>query len=254
MGVPEKAMKAAMNGPEAKKVKISELGSSKNHEFNVKPVSLTVTCNGELIVFGQISHHLRFRTDDQHWFGFKKVGNSITPNEPNKMIVGKENGGIVKTITGKLKPIGVVVGAYYGVDVGKYFDKLDEHADKLEFLDMDGGYEKSIKNFLATLSKTIKPPRTLTGPGITLYQHDMFRGQKRSIKLNENIKHLKNVGWNDKASSLVATIPKGTKLEVFKHDSFKGNKIEFGCGTHYIRDLKIHKLGDELTSCRWSKA
>ncbi len=254
MGVSEKVIKAATKGPEAKKVKIKELGGSKNHEFNVKPVSLTITCKGELIVFGQISHHLRFRTDDQCWFGFKKKGNTISPNSPEKMVVEKKEGGLVKTITGKLKPIGVAIGAYYGVDVGKYFDKLDEHADKLSFLDMDHGYEKAIKNFLLALSKNIKPPRSLTGPGITLYQHHMFGGKKLFIKKNENIKHLKTVGWNDRASSLVATIPEGLKLEIFKHDNFKGSKIEFGCGTHYIRDLKIHKLGDEITSCRWTKA
>ncbi len=252
MGVSEKVIKAAISGPEAKKVKIKELGGSKNHEFNVKPVSLSINGGGEFVVYGQISHHLSFRKDDQHWFGFKKKGNTVIPDDPDKMILKKEDGGLIKTIN-ILKPLGVIIGMKFGVDLGKYFDLANEHADKISFIDMDAGYEKSIKNFLSELSKKIKAPRSLTGPGITLYEHHMFGGKKLSIKKDEDIKHLKSVGWNDKASSLVATIPKGIKLEVFQHDNFKGNKIEFGCGTHYIRDLKIHKLGDELTSCRWSK-
>ncbi len=253
MSVSQKVIKAAISGPEAKKVKIKELGSSKEHEFNVKPLTLTVNCDGELIVFGQISHHLRFRDDDQCWFGFKKVKNKISPAKPERMIIEKKEGGLVKTLTGKLKPVGLAIGAYFGVDLSKYYDMLERHSDKLSFVDMDHGYEKAISNFLMSLSKEIKPPRSLTGPGITLYEHSMFKGKKLHIKKNEDIKHLKTAGFNDKASSLVATVPKGIKLEVFQHDNFKGEKIEFGCGTHYIKDLKIHKLGDELTSCRWSK-
>lgn len=253
MGVSEKVIKAAASGPEAKKIKIRELGKSKSHEFNVKPVSMTVTSGGELIVYGQISHCLRFRKNDEHWFGFKKVGNVVTPSDPTKMVVEKREGGLVKTITGPLRPFGVAIGLYYGVDVGKYFDKLDQHADKLSFLDLDSGYESAIRNFLTVLSKSIKPPRMLSGPGITLYQHHMFKGKKLYLKANKNMKHLNTASFNDRASSLVAFVPKGMKLEVFKDNNFTGAKIEFGPGTHYVRDLKIHKLGDEITSVRWSK-
>ena len=253
MSVSEKVMKAAISGPEAKKVKIKELGGSKSHEFNVKPASMSVNCKGELMVFGQISHHLSFRDDDQCWFGFKKVENKIFPSDSEKMIIEKKEGGLVKTLTGKLKPIGLVVGAYFGADLTKYYDMLDEHGDKLSFVDMDSGYEKAIKNFLIALSKKIEAPKSLTKPEVTLFEHSMFKGKKLRIKKDENIKHLKAKGWDNKASSLTATVPKGMKLEVFQFDDFKGRKIEFGCGTHYIRSLKIHKLGDKLTSCKWSK-
>ena len=117
---------------------------------------------------------------------------------------------------------------------------LDEHGDKLSFVDMDSGYEKAIKNFLIALSKKIEAPKSLTKPEVTLFEHSMFKGKKLRIKKDENIKHLKAIGWDNKASS-------------FQFDDFKGRKIEFGCGTHYIRSLKIHKLGDKLTSCKWSK-
>ncbi|MDC8006035.1 hypothetical protein POV27_18430 [Aureisphaera galaxeae] len=254
MGVPEKAMKAAIDGPEAKKLKISEVGSSKKHEFNVKPVSMSVNCDGEFIVYGQISHCLKFRKDDQCYFLFKKKRTAVTPSSPNKMIVEKKDGGLVKTITGPLKPIGIAVGAYFGQDVSKYFDMLDKHADKLSFVDMDSGWESAVRNYLAVLSKRIGSPRPLRKQGLTLFQHHMFKGKTKAIKVGQNITHLKSSGWNDRASSLKALVPKGMKLEVFKHDNFKGDKIEFGCGSHFIRDLKIHKLGDELTSVRWSKA
>jgi hypothetical protein len=59
----EKAMHAALQGPEVKKLKLEK------HEFNVKPVSITRTSEG-MRVKGQISHHLSFRDDDQYHYSF----------------------------------------------------------------------------------------------------------------------------------------------------------------------------------------
>ncbi|HEX8930332.1 MAG TPA: hypothetical protein VGA45_15560, partial [Actinomycetota bacterium] len=59
----EKAMHAALQGPEVKKLRLEK------HEFNVKPVSITRTSEG-MRVKGQISHHLSFRDDDQYHYSF----------------------------------------------------------------------------------------------------------------------------------------------------------------------------------------
>jgi len=82
MSVSQKVLNAAINGPEIKEKNIPELGGKKKHKFNIKPVTISRSLNGELMIFGQISHHLRWRKDDQHWFALKKNGNSITPSDP----------------------------------------------------------------------------------------------------------------------------------------------------------------------------
>ncbi|MGH9894819.1 MAG: hypothetical protein ACREA0_23140, partial [bacterium] len=55
----EKAMKAAVEGPEVKKIKFEK------HEFNVKPVKITGGRVSGGVVKGHISHHLSWRDDDQ---------------------------------------------------------------------------------------------------------------------------------------------------------------------------------------------
>jgi hypothetical protein len=69
----DKAMKAALEGPEVKKVKID------HHEFNVKPLRF----NGSRVTGerwkGQISHHLSLRDDDQVHYEFDLLaGDAIT--------------------------------------------------------------------------------------------------------------------------------------------------------------------------------
>lgn len=76
----EKAMAAALGGREVKELKIDK------HEFNIKPVK--ISREGDKIkVSGQnghqISHHLSFRDDDQVFYSFDKVGDSIENLEIN---------------------------------------------------------------------------------------------------------------------------------------------------------------------------
>jgi len=249
----EKAIKAAIDGPETKKIKIRESStSSKSHEFNVKPVSISVDHEGEFNVFGQISHCLRGRKDDQHWYGFKKKGNTLVPEDPKKMILEKKEGGLAATID-FFRPLGVAVGAYFGVDANRYFDIINENSASIGFLDMDSGYEKSIQNFLLELSKEIRAPRWVKQEGLTMFEHDNFGGKNVFFEVNNNTKDLRPMKWNDRISSLRATVPKNMKLEVFNGLNFSLEKIEFGPGFHIIRDLKIHKLGDKLSSIRWSR-
>lgn len=252
MSISINTIRAALRGPELKKVKINEPNSSKTHEFNIKPVSYRIF-NNEVTVYGQLSHHLTFRTDDQIWFAFKKNGKTLTPSVAQKMIVEKETGGAVNTIV-KLKPIGVAIGAYFGVDSGKYFDMIKDHSDALEFLDLDKGWEKAACNFLDELAKRTTTPRNTINVGLQFFEHSNLKGKKVFIKAGQSIKHTKTIGWNDKASSVLAHVPKGKKLELYQHDNFKGRLLELGPGKHIIRDLKIHKLGDEITSVLWENA
>lgn len=249
MSVSMKAIRAALSGPEVKKIKINEPNSSKNHEFNIKPVSYRVF-NGETTVYGQLSHHLTLRDDDQLWYTFKKNGRTTTPTVAQKMVVEKEEGGAVSTIT-MLKPLGVAVGAYFGVDAGKYFDMIKDHSKDLGFVDLDGDWEKAAGNFLQELAKQTTPPREKPGAGLQFFEHSDLKGKKFFVRVGKNIEHTKTIGWNDRASSILANVPAGKKLELYQHDNFKGRVLELGPGIHIIRDLKIHKLGDELTSVLW---
>ncbi len=252
MSISSKSIQAAIKGPAVKKVKIMELGGSKEHEFNVMPISIKHNCDGELIVYGQISHHLSNRIDDQYWFGFKKKGGLITPTSHQKMIVEKRDGGLATTIN-FFHPVALAADAYLGTNASEYFDKLEEHKDKVAFLDFDKGHEKAIHNFLKVLSKKITPPKALSKQGLVIFEHDTYRGKKKHVKVGDDIGNFETIGFDDKASSLQALVPKGMKLEVFKHNNCTGHSIEFECGTHYVPDLKIYKLGDQLSSCQWSK-
>lgn len=252
MSVPMNAIRAALAGPGVEKIKISEPNSSETHEFNIKPVSYRVL-NGETTVYGQLSHHLTFRKDDQIWFAFKKNGRTTTPTVAQKMVVEKEEGGAISTIT-MLKPVGVAIGAYFGVDAGKYFDMINNHSNDLDFVDLDGDWEKAAENFIQELAKQTTPPREKPGAGLQFFEHSDLKGNKIFIRVGQNIEHTKTIGWNDKASSILANVPAGKKLELYQHDNFKGRVLELGPGTHIIRDLKIHKLGDELTSVLWENS
>lgn len=65
-----KAVKAAIDGPAIKKEKVYD------HEFNIKKAEKT-TEGSRLIVTGHISHHLRWRPDDQVYYTIVKEGNKI---------------------------------------------------------------------------------------------------------------------------------------------------------------------------------
>ena len=239
----ERILNAALNGPEVKLVNI------KGHEFNVKPISYRIH-NDEVTIFGQLSHCLRFRTDDQVWYSFKKKGNKIIPADPEKMVVEKEDGGLLKTI-GKLKDVGGFIGGFFGIGANKFFDLLENQSGNLDFIDFDGDWEGAAKSFFSDLAKQTVPPKSIKVTGLMLFQDDNLRGNSINIKVGDNVENAKTIGWNDRASSLLAVVPEGKKLELYQHDNFHGLVLELGPGSHIVRDLKIHRLGDEITSVRW---
>ena len=64
------AIKAAIDGPQKKKLKVFD------HHFNIKPVE--IKRDGDRItVNGHISHHLRWRRDDQVYYRIIKDGNKV---------------------------------------------------------------------------------------------------------------------------------------------------------------------------------
>ena len=69
-GPMEKAVNAALNGPEIKKHKVYD------HKFNIKQIEIT-RLDGKIIINGHISHHLRFRRDDQVYFTIIKSEDKI---------------------------------------------------------------------------------------------------------------------------------------------------------------------------------
>lgn len=83
----EKALKAIFKGPEIKKLKIEK------HEFNFKPIEI-IRKNGRIFVNGndghQISHHLRFRPDDQVFYEFEVSSDGKIENVEIKISEGSE--------------------------------------------------------------------------------------------------------------------------------------------------------------------
>jgi hypothetical protein len=70
------AIQAALEGPERKDIKIN------THNFNVKPVTRDEH-DGELHVWGQISHKLTVRPDDQIFYHIVKKDGAILTTDIN---------------------------------------------------------------------------------------------------------------------------------------------------------------------------
>ncbi len=92
----EIAVNAALHGPEVKKLSVF------GHKFNVKPAY--VTRNGaKVTAAGQISHHLRWRPDDQVYYNIDKEGGVI--KSINMRIDGGGLAPIVGAILGAVLPV-----------------------------------------------------------------------------------------------------------------------------------------------------
>jgi len=90
------AVNAALHGPEIKKVKVF------GHHFNVKPAEITRT-GTKVTAAGQISHHLRWRRDDQVYYYIEKEGGTV-----KKIELRIDRGGwapIAGAILGALTPV-----------------------------------------------------------------------------------------------------------------------------------------------------
>lgn len=81
-----RAVSAAMNGPEVKKLKVA------GHEFNVKKATVTGGPSA-MTIKGQISHHLTARPDDQVHYTVKKSNGRVTSVD-----VKIDRGGIAKYV------------------------------------------------------------------------------------------------------------------------------------------------------------
>lgn len=247
MAINPKILDAALNGPEqVKLVKIN------GHEFNVKPVSYR-TVGDEITVFGQISHCLVFRKDDQVWFTFRKNLANVEPNEPKKMIVEKEAGGVIATIS-LLKPAGVVIGGLFGVNAGLYFDALNRASNPLSFLDFDEGWERAVGTYLQELAARVVRPNSVRNPGVQLFVDRHFSGANILINVDQDVVHTNTLNFNDNVTSILANVPSGKKVSIFQHSDFKGLALELGVGEHRISHLEIHKLNDEISSVKWDNA
>ncbi|MEK4418678.1 MULTISPECIES: methyltransferase [Bacillus] len=97
----DKAVQAAMLGPEIKKLKVFD------HEFNVKPAYISKKGN-QTVVNGQISHHLSFRLDDQVYYRFVKEAGEIKNLE-----IKIDRGGWTKITA----PIGAIIAQYFGIPI-----------------------------------------------------------------------------------------------------------------------------------------
>ncbi|MEC1180857.1 methyltransferase [Metasolibacillus meyeri] len=120
----EKAVQAALAGPEIKKLEV--LG----HEFNVKPASI-VKKDDRTIVNGQISHHLSWRPDDQVFYHIE-----IEHGEVKKVEIKIDRGGwtsisapLLATLAQKNDiPVTLEMLQELGQKLGSYIDGKWEYA------------------------------------------------------------------------------------------------------------------------------
>ncbi|PEO39969.1 methyltransferase [Bacillus wiedmannii] len=97
----DRAVQAALLGPEIKKLKVFD------HEFNVKPAYISKQGN-KTYVSGQISHHLSHRIDDQVYYRFEKENGEVKNLE-----IKIDRGGWTAIIA----PIGAIIAQYAGLPI-----------------------------------------------------------------------------------------------------------------------------------------
>lgn len=145
----EKAMTAALKGPEQKKLKIEK------HEFNVKPVKITREGN-KIIVSGedghQISHRLRFRPDDQVFYAFEKEGGIVRDLE-----VEIKEGGLIALVKKTKKVIEIALEV---IEILKKEGKSDEVVSEAGFQEtkrlLDGTWQGEANFLIANIALRVK--------------------------------------------------------------------------------------------------
>ncbi|EEM98597.1 hypothetical protein bthur0014_68310 [Bacillus thuringiensis IBL 4222] len=131
----ETAVKAALYGPEVKKIKVFE------HEFNVKPIEVVDLGGGKKYVKGQISHHLSFRPDDQLYYDFT-VKDGEVMGTPQYHI---DRGGL----TPFAAPLLSIIAAYNGIPVNPNdLNTLGQQIGKV----IDGSWEHAAQSIATVVS------------------------------------------------------------------------------------------------------
>ncbi|MDA1775012.1 methyltransferase [Bacillus cereus] len=133
----DKAVQAALLGPEIKKVKVFD------HEFNVKPAYISKMGN-QTIINGQISHHLSYRLDDQVYYRFVKENGEIKNLE-----IKIDRGGWTKITA----PIGAIIAQYFGIPVTP--DLLSQIGQQLGGL-TDGKWEYTAEAIIAAIGLCVE--------------------------------------------------------------------------------------------------
>ncbi|MBG9529630.1 methyltransferase [Bacillus thuringiensis] len=128
----DKAVQAALLGPEIKKLKVFD------HEFNVKPAYISKKDN-QTVVNGQISHHLSYRLDDQVYYRFVKEHGEVKNLE-----IKIDRGGWTKITA----PIGAITAQYFGVPITP--DLLSQIGQQLGTL-TDGKWEYASEAIVAAI-------------------------------------------------------------------------------------------------------
>ncbi|MGX5481528.1 methyltransferase [Bacillus thuringiensis] len=128
----DKAVQAALLGPEIKKLKVFD------HEFNVKPAYISKKDN-QTVVNGQISHHLSYRLDDQVYYRFVKENGEIKNLE-----IKIDRGGWTKITA----PIGAIIAQYFGVPITP--NLLSQIGQQLGAL-IDGKWEYASEAIVAAI-------------------------------------------------------------------------------------------------------
>lgn len=130
----ERALDAALHGPERKKLKVY------GHEFNVKPAEI-VRSGSVVTANGQISHHLTLRPDDQVYYVIEKRNGVVT--RIDRRI---NRGGLTRIAA----PIISVLGGYFG-GIAIPPDKIEAVGRTLGTV-IDGSWESVADMIIANIA------------------------------------------------------------------------------------------------------
>ena len=144
--------KAVVQKKQTKKVK-----ASGGHEFNIKPIKVTPTHRG-YSVSGQLSHHLRWRTDDQYYFTIQIDRNGTILDLKEKV----NRGGLTSMVI-KL-PVGELLSAKSGGIVdSKTADAAIKKSGGWIGRKIDGKWEKAAREIVVMVGLQVAQQRRL-GP------------------------------------------------------------------------------------------
>lgn len=164
--------KAVTQGQETKKVKTYD-----GHHFNIKPVKATRLGSGGFSVTGQLSHHLRLRTDDQYYYTIEidRAGTILKIDE-------KIDRGGLTTMLLKL-PVGEIVQTYSGNKIpAPVANKGIEEAGRWLGKKLDGSWEGAARKVVVQIGMQVSQTHSLTPKAYAMEQAEAAKAAGTSSR------------------------------------------------------------------------
>lgn len=86
---------------------------------------------------------------------------------------------------------------------------------------------------------------------VTLYEDKNYTGRTVKVAFNKNIPNLKDLGFNDMASSLKYKVPAGWMVTLHADTSYNGSKYDMSPGSG--NDPNLSGFEDKCSSVEWHR-